>query len=1031
MSSRGFFSMLEATFFDSPAALKKYFSGSLGATYYLDSAEGSRWVGELAKKLGLSGVVTKQAFHRLCDNLHPDHQHEPLTPRTKTNRIPGVDITFNPPKAFTIAVNFEPSADRRAALEQAVNLAIDCVLAEMEKDVSTRVRRDGRDENRTTGNFVCALIQHEETRPIEGRPDAQRHYHVIVFNATNDPSEGRCKAIQFRTLIENMPRYQAIFHAELAMAVERMVGYETEPHEGSFRIKGIPQSLEAKFSRRSALINQKAEELGITDPAKKARLGAKTREPKGKPASLESLREEWRTRITPEEWESLRHLTDRKQREASDTSLEAASEVTREASKEVDRLGTVARELDAAKHNQSSPSGNGKHSFNKTKDTGARDRSTERPGNQVEPDVNRSKDRTGLGADRPAKDTTGERGTRVNKDAVKALSRAAEELFERQAVITEDRLLTRALKLGIGCATLTDLRVALERSQFIRRVHEGQKLVTTHEVLREERDVVALAQKARGRHFPLNPYWTGGKARTLTLQQRTVVRQLLNSTNGIDLLVGFSGSGKTETLRALKAGILARGAAVEVFAPTAEASRGRLKEGGFKRADTVARLLVDPKVQDRCRRGVIFIDEAPLIGTRTLKALFQLSSRLSSRLILIGDPGQHQSIERGGTFHLLEHEAGLKPARLVDILRQWGRLKAVVGDLAEHKTQKAFEKLDRHGAILDLPTQKECHRRIAVEYLDTAKTKKSVIVVIPTHGEGQAFTQELRNLKRDRGELGRDRSFRQLKPIHATEVERRDASLYKRGQVLQFHKHARWGFESFKAGERWKVAGVDPFGNVLVRSGFKLRAAPLRLANRWQVYESSKIHLAKGDVIRITRNGKSEKPILGKKRHPLNNGSLHRVKGFTPSGDLRLDNGWVVDRKFAHLAHGYYHTSFGAQSKGVDKVIAGICRASFPAASPNQFYVTVSRAKTEVLIVTDDKTGLRHAVVRKEDRVTAMQIAKDVERVRHPHLTKYVQHGIKITREVFGEKLQQAREAFRRVHERNLRDATSSEKVRQ
>jgi conjugative relaxase-like TrwC/TraI family protein len=1030
MSSRGnSISMLEVTFFNSPAALKKYHSASLSGSYYTDDAGGSRWVGDLANQLGLYGAVTKDPFHRLCDNLHPFHD-EPLTPRTKSDRIVGVDITISPPKAFTIAVNFDPSAERRAALEQAADYAIDRLLAEIEKHISTRVRRDGRDENRTTGNFVGALIQHEETRPINSEPDPQRHWHLVNWNATHDAVENRRKAIQLRTLIENMPRYQLYFHSELAMEIER-IGYEIEPHEGSFRIKGIPQSLEAKFSRRSILINEKAEELAITDPAEKAALGAKTREPKGKPISLESLREKWRSRITPEELEALRHLTDSKQREASAPSLEAATEVTREAAKAVERLGTVARELDAApKHKESSPTGNGKHSVAKTKDSGARDLSTARPVNQVEAEFNRSNDRTGPGADRPGKDTFGERATRVNQYATKALSRAAEELFERQAVITEDRLLTRALKFGIGHATLADLRVALERSQFIRRVHEGQKLVTTHEVLREERDVVALAQKGRGRCFPLNPYWNGRKEKNLTLQQQKAVRQLLNSTNRIDLLIGFAGSGKTETLKALTVGIQARGTTAELFAPTAEASRGRLKEEGFKRAETVARLLADPTVQERCRKSVIIIDEAALLGTRTLRALFRLSNELACKLILVGDPRQHQSIERGSTFHLLAHEAGLKPARLVDILRQRGRLKSVVEDLAEHKTQKAFEKLDRLGAIQDLPTQKECHRRIALEYLNTAKTKKSVIVIIPTHAEGQAFTQELRNLKRERGLLGRERRFRQLKPIQATEAERRDAKFYKRGMVVQFHKNARWGFESFKAGERWKVAGVDPFGNVLVRSGFKLRATPLRLADRWQVYESSKIHLAKGDVIRITRNGKSEKPLLGKKGHSLNNGSFHRIKGFTPSGNLRLDNGWVVDRKFAHITHGYYHTSFGAQSKGVDKVLAGICRTSFPAASPNQFYVTVSRAKTEVLIVTDDKAGLRQAVARKENRMTAMEMARDVERARQVHLTKHVRHGINVARDIFAKRFERTREALRDIYERNRQVGPGTEKVR-
>ena len=45
---------------------------STTADYYAEGQETvGQWGGKLAGVLGLSGTVTKEAFDRLCDNLHP------------------------------------------------------------------------------------------------------------------------------------------------------------------------------------------------------------------------------------------------------------------------------------------------------------------------------------------------------------------------------------------------------------------------------------------------------------------------------------------------------------------------------------------------------------------------------------------------------------------------------------------------------------------------------------------------------------------------------------------------------------------------------------------------------------------------------------------------------------------------------------------------------------------------------------------------------------------------------------------------
>jgi ATP-dependent exoDNAse (exonuclease V) alpha subunit len=153
--------------------------------------------------------------------------------------------------------------------------------------------------------------------------------------------------------------------------------------------------------------------------------------------------------------------------------------------------------------------------------------------------------------------------------------------------------------------------------------------------------------------------------------------------------------------------------------------------------------------------------------------------------------------------------------------------------------------------------------------------------------------------------------------------------------------------------------------------------APLHeLAPRFTVYHSRRIALAAGDLVRITRGG-----MTADRKHRLNNGAVYRIKGFSKRGDIELANGWVIAKEFGHLAYGYVATSHASQGKTVDRVFIGQSAFSMRAASKAQFYVSVSRAREQATIYTDDRVGLLEAVSRDDDRLTATELASSLTRL--------------------------------------------------
>ncbi len=126
----------------------------------------------------------------------------------------------------------------------------------------------------------------------------------LSFNTTWDEEERRWKAGQFRELKRDAPYFQAAFRVRLANRLQDL-GFGVERKRDDFEIAGMPADVLKRFSRRTALIEKVAAERGITDPDRKAELGAETREKKGSALGWEALKKEWNRRLSDKERREL------------------------------------------------------------------------------------------------------------------------------------------------------------------------------------------------------------------------------------------------------------------------------------------------------------------------------------------------------------------------------------------------------------------------------------------------------------------------------------------------------------------------------------------------------------------------------------------------------------------------------------------------------------------------------------------------------------------------------------------------------
>lgn len=282
--------------------------GCFAPADYYQAGQGiiGSWGGKGATRLGLDGIVDVRCFRRLCDNLDPKTGHR-VTVRTYRRRTVGYTFRFSASKSVSLLHGV--TGDR--AIVDAFRGAVSDSMCEMERELKARVRKGQQDTERTAGNMVWAEFIHTVASAVDGLCDPQLHAYLFVFNMTWDEQEDRWKAGFFRDIKRDAPYFQAAFRVRLANKLLDL-GFGIEPHRDDFEIAGLPASVLKRFSRRTELIEQVAQERGITNPAWKRELGRKTREYSGRVSSVHALRKQWRKRLTAEERQSLASVYERK-----------------------------------------------------------------------------------------------------------------------------------------------------------------------------------------------------------------------------------------------------------------------------------------------------------------------------------------------------------------------------------------------------------------------------------------------------------------------------------------------------------------------------------------------------------------------------------------------------------------------------------------------------------------------------------------------------------------------------------------------
>ena len=358
--------------------------------------------------------------------------------------------------------------------------------------------------------------------------------------------------------------------------------------------------------------------------------------------------------------------------------------------------------------------------------------------------------------------------------AHEAVNKAVSSLFERKSSVLEYQLKADALKRSYGEVLPEEIhQVMQDRAFFYRQKRNYLTHITTEEAVRDEYRLLDYLRQGIGTQKPINPTYQP-EADFLNEEQKAAVQHALTDTNQVSIISGGAGVGKTTLMKEVKNGIEQGGHKLFCFAPTAKASRGVMRQEGFEQAETVARLLVDPALQNQTRNAVLWIDEAGLLGNKQMLQVFEIAKKQNARILLTGDTRQHTAVARGDALRILE-SGGVKVARVNQIQRQKKSplFKKVVRLASKGKIDAALYRLDQLGGVVENCNRAARTQKLVDDYTKAVAEGKSTLVISPTHREGRQITRAIRDRLKAEGMIEKEeRRFAKFKNLQWTEADR-------------------------------------------------------------------------------------------------------------------------------------------------------------------------------------------------------------------------------------------------------------------
>jgi conjugative relaxase-like TrwC/TraI family protein len=357
-----------------------------------------------------------------------------------------------------------------------------------------------------------------------------------------------------------------------------------------------------------------------------------------------------------------------------------------------------------------------------------------------------------------------------------------------------------------GVERVADAFLASDSVVLVSESAKGKRF-TTQRIWELEREALAraqrMAQEPRGQAGEVMAASVIRRRPTLKGDQAEMVRRLLAGHEGIVVVVGEAGTGKTFAIAAAAEGWAQAGYELRAAAPTWRAANALRAEG--LEATSIASLLGELE-RGRCRlspRSVLLVDEAGMVGSQDMAELIGHADQAGAKLVLVGDPEQLGAIEAGGLFSAII--ARSEPVALDEVIRHEHELdRDAAKRIREGQGREALGLYRSEERVVVAPDAEARREAMVADWHQAYSKGEDALMVAKRNAEVERLNATARELLRSEGTLGID------------EVEVGEARFAAGDQVITRVNDRQAGIYNR---ERWAVAEVNAAERRVVLDG--------------------------------------------------------------------------------------------------------------------------------------------------------------------------------------------------------------------
>ena len=334
---------------------------------------------------------------------------------------------------------------------------------------------------------------------------------------------------------------------------------------------------------------------------------------------------------------------------------------------------------------------------------------------------------------------------------------------------------------------------------------------TTPEILAIEQRLIGSADALRGAGRASAPEQIVTQVierrPSIGADQAEMVRRLLTDGDGIALVVGRPGTGKTYALNGAAEGWASAGLQIRGAAPTRAAAAELEAAAGIPTVSVSALL---GELDERAaahgpdgitalpRGGVLLVDEAAMVGSRPLARLHEHVEAAEGKLVLIGDHRQLPELEAGGLFRALAERSD--PIELTEVRRHRHALDRDNVELVRQgRGAEAFETYRDAERVVMAPDADARREAMVADWWRSFADGQEAIMIAKRNVDVAELNTQARELLRASGALGQ------------REVEVAGQPFAEGDVVLTRVNSTPHGVANRM---RWRVAAIDAEGRI-------------------------------------------------------------------------------------------------------------------------------------------------------------------------------------------------------------------------